>query len=368
MKENRKIIHCDADCFYAAIEMRERPELANYPIAVGGSSDRRGVISTCNYLARKFGVRSAMATATAKRLCPHLVVLPSRMPLYKEASDEIREIFSEFTSLIEPLSLDEAYLDVTQTASRNMNAVSIAKEIRKRVERQIRITISAGVAPNKFLAKVASDWRKPDGLTVIHPEQLLEFVKQLPVSRIPGVGSSTQQVLMSHGVFYCGQLQEWPLEKLIQLFGEQGRKLYERSRGRDDRLVVSQWRRKSVSVERTFSMDLESIQQCDKELPLLLDWLIQRWQRLDNSYAIHKLAVKVKYADFHRVSAERVLEIGESPTEGFTPLAQQELLDVFQLLLKDIWLRRTAPVRLLGVGFGLKDVNHQFSVQQDLFV
>src|SRR5690606_32725826 len=210
----RKIIHIDCDCFYAAIEMRDDPRLAGRPLAVGGAADRRGVIATCNYEARAWGVRSAMPTGQALKLCPDLLVVKPRMDAYKAASREIHAIFRDYTELIEPLSLDEAYLDVSDSPS----ATRIAQEIRRRVSQQLHITVSAGVAPNKFLAKIASDWRKPNGLFVITPEQVEEFVAALPVSKLHGVGKVTADKLGRLGIVTCLDLREWSKLALAREF------------------------------------------------------------------------------------------------------------------------------------------------------
>jgi ABC-type polysaccharide/polyol phosphate export permease len=207
----RKIIHCDCDCFFAAVEMRDNPEYRGIPLAVGGSSDRRGVIATCNYEARKFGVRSAMPTKTALRLCPHLKVIPGNMAKYKEVSQQIMEIYQSVTSLIEPLSIDEAYLDVSESSVCDGNATEIAKYLRQEVEAATGITISAGVAPNKFLAKIASDWRKPNGLFVIKPHQIERFLEALPVDRLHGVGKKTAERLQQRGIHTCLDLRGRPL-------------------------------------------------------------------------------------------------------------------------------------------------------------
>ena len=185
---SRKIIHIDADCFYAAIEMRDNPALQGIPMAVGGSAERRGVLTTANYEARRFGVRSAMPTSQAMRLCPQLTVVPTNFEKYREASRQMRQIFEEYTEIIEPLSLDEAYLDVTEACGGELTATRIAHRIRERVRHDLSITVSAGVSVNKFIAKVASDWKKPDGLTVVPPEEVDAFVGALPVKRIPGSG------------------------------------------------------------------------------------------------------------------------------------------------------------------------------------
>ena len=200
MERQRKIIHVDMDCFYAAVEMRDDPSLKGIPLAVGGSSDRRGVISTCNYEARAFGVHSAMATATAIRLCPKLKVIPGRMSHYQAVSKQIREIFSRYTQIIEPLSLDEAYLDVSDCELFQGSATRIAEDIRRAIKQELGLTASAGVAPNKFLAKVCSDENKPDGQCVIAPDEVDAFVVRLPLRKIPGVGKVTQARLANAGL------------------------------------------------------------------------------------------------------------------------------------------------------------------------
>jgi len=252
----RKILHIDADCFYAAIEMRDNPRLRNRPIAVGGSPSRRGVVATCNYPARSFGVRSAMATAHALRLCPSLEILPVDMPRYREASRGMREIFNRYTEIIEPLSLDEAYLDVSACEVYEGSATRIAEAIRKAVSDELRITVSAGVSINKFVAKVASDWDKPDGLTVVTPEQVDGFVAALPVKKIPGVGRVTEEKLERRGFRTCADIRAVDRSELTRLFGSFGASLYERARGRDDRPVRVHRQRKSISTETTYAQDL----------------------------------------------------------------------------------------------------------------
>ncbi len=233
----RKIIHIDCDCFYAAIEMRDDPSLASRPLAVGGAADRRGVIATCNYEARAYGVRSAMASAHALKLCPDLLILRPRMDAYREASRAIHEIFRSYTELIEPLSLDEAYLDVSDCRHFSGSATRIAQDIRRRVWEQLRITVSAGVAPNKFLAKIASDWKKPDGLFVITPDQVEDFVEGLPVDRLHGVGRVTAEKLKRLGIHDCGHLRQWSRVELLREFGVFGERLYSLARGIDQRPV-----------------------------------------------------------------------------------------------------------------------------------
>lgn len=353
-RAQRKIIHCDADCFFAAMEVREDPSLRGRPLAVGGSEDRRGVIATCNYEARTFGVRSAMPSAHAKRLCPDLLIVPPNMALYREASMQIREIFHAYTELVEPLSLDEAFMDVSESEHCQGSATLIAREIRQRVWDQLGITVSAGVAPNKFLAKVASDWRKPDGLTVIGPDQVADFVRQLPVNKIYGVGKVSAQKLHGMGVTSCGELQALDELTLCQTFGTMGLRLHQLSRGWDDREVKSSWRRQSVSVEHTYSADLPSLNRCLAELPPLLNQLHSRLRRLDKSYRVVKGFVKVKFADFTTTTLER---------QG-----TGVHLDDYRDLCSEAYQRRDLPVRLLGLGVRLVDLQGNTSQRQfDLF-
>lgn len=350
---SRKIIHCDCDCFYAAVEMRDNPQLRDIPLAIGGSADRRGVISTCNYPAREFGVRSAMATARALRLCPDLTVLSGNMEKYRQVSRQIMAIFKDYTDLIEPLSLDEAYLDVTDCERCNGSATLIAEEIRSRVAAETGITISAGVAPNKFIAKVASDWNKPDGLCVVRPDQVDSFVRSLPVKRIPGVGEKTAQRLQKMGIEHCEGLHSYTLAQLVEKFGRFGGRLYEVCRGIDERPVKTSRTRKSVSVEHTYAYDLPDLGRCEEQLPMLIQQLKARYQGLKDRRAIAGAVVKVKFGDFSQTTAEKALE--------------QADLEHFTQLLAEAWGRGGKPVRLLGLGYRLSEQPVQPQVQLALF-
>lgn len=337
----RKIIHIDCDCFYAAVEVRDDPSLRGRPVAVGGDPGRRGVIATCNYEARRYGVRSATPSSQALRLCPELVILKPDFDRYRRVSSQIQAIFRQYTSVIEPLSLDEAFLDVSTSELFNNSATRIAMALRQQVVEQVGITVSAGVAPNKFLAKIASDWHKPDGLYVIRPEQIEAFVRQLPVEKIFGVGRVTAQKLHDLGVTTCEQLQGLSRRDLATHFGSFGERLWQLSRGIDDRPVQSSRRRKSVSVERTFSEDRSSATQWQDALPDLMEALQQRMRRLDPHYLVQGLLVKVRYADFTSATRE----------------TSANLLDegVFRKLLNEQWEKRGEPVRLIGIGVRLKD-------------
>jgi DNA polymerase-4 len=351
----RKIIHCDCDCFYAAVEMRDDPSLRLLPIAIGGKADRRGVVATCNYNAREFGIRSAMPTAHALRLCPDLVVIPGTMAKYREAAHHIRQIFYRYTDKVEPLSLDEAYLDVTDCEECQGSATLIAQQIREVIAQEVGVTASAGVAPNKFLAKVASDLNKPDGQYVIGPDSVDEFVKNLEVKRIFGVGKVTNEKLNRLGIKTCGDLQGRTLIELVDKFGTFGKRLHDLSFGIDNRAVNSDSRRKSLSVEHTYSDDLQDRPACEDKLSGLLMELRSRLRRVDEDYLVTKQFIKVKFNDFTSTTVERQMSKG-LPIESF------------QSLLEEAWARGMKPVRLLGLGVRFVDTRQQeLALQLDLF-
>jgi DNA polymerase-4 len=336
----RKIIHLDCDCFFAAVEMRDDPSLRGRPLAVGGQAEHRGVIATCNYEARRYGVRSAMPTREALRRCPNLILRPPDLARYRAASQAVHAILADYTSLIEPLSLDEAYLDVTAATVANQTATQLARVLRERIRAEVGITASAGVAPNKFVAKVASDWRKPDGLFVVPPERVAAFVAALPVARVPGVGPVTANRLRRLGIETCGQLREWPLERLLHTFGRFGATLWERCRGIDPRLVEPDQPRRSLSVETTFARDLPDLAACLAALRALSEDFERRRQRLE---ALRPAAsfVKLRFADFSQTTVE---------STSVRPTAEG-----WATLLATGWQRRRQPVRLLGLGIRLAE-------------
>ena len=337
----RKIIHLDADCFYAAIEVRENPALMGKAVAVGGAAQRRGVISTCNYEARHWGIKSAMPTGQALRLCPELVLLPPRMDLYRQISMELRSIFHDYTDLVEPLSLDEAFLDVTGTEICQGSATRIATQIRQRVVQELGLTVSAGVAPNKFLAKIASDWKKPDGLFVITPTEVDEFLLGLPVNKLYGVGRVTTKKLHRMGVFQCVQLRQLSQLQLVKTFGKLGERLWQLAYGIDERLVVANSRRQSLSVENTYAEDLNGLSECLTNLAYLITDLQRRYSKLDASYQVASLMVKIKFSDFSQTTSEQAAScINEQ---------------VIARLLAQLYARHAKPVRLLGVGIRFKE-------------
>lgn len=337
----RKIIHCDCDCFYAAVEMRDDPSLRTLPVAVGGRADSRGVIATCNYEARRFGVHSAMATARALQLCPGLVVLPPAMEKYRVASRQILAIYRDYTELVEPLSLDEAYLDVTHATQCRGSATLIAQEIRQRIADTVGITASAGIAPNKFIAKIASDWNKPDGQYVVRPQDVDAFVAGLPVDKLFGVGKVTAAKLHKLGARTCADLRTWGLDELHRHFGKFGERMHELSRGIDNRKVSPSRERKSVSVEETYVRDMPDLEACLEQLPDLLGKLRERVRRAQAEPQMHKLFVKIRFADFRKTTAECVTDRLEEPD--------------LRKLMETAWLRGERPVRLLGVGIRLRE-------------
>ena len=332
----RKIIHCDCDCFYASIEMRDNPALRGKPIAVGGSPERRGVVATCNYEAREFGIHSAMASATARRLCPDLIIIRTDMDKYRLASSQIHEIFQRYTDLIEPLSLDEAFLDVSDCDEFRGSATRIAEAIRNEVREVVGITISAGIAPNKFLAKIASDWNKPDGQFAVLPNDVDDFVAKLAVKKLLGVGKVTAAKMLGLNLRTCKDLENFGADALTEHFGSFGERLFELSRGIDNRPVSTDRIRKSVSVENTFDTDLPDLDSSLEAMLGLLPKLELRLKRLDNHYSIKKQFVKLKFHDFGTTTVEMLSE--DTNPENYRTLCEQG------------FARGERAVRLIGVG------------------
>jgi len=332
----RKIIHIDMDCFYAAIEMRDNPALLNQPIAVGGSSDKRGVLCTCNYLARQYGVRSAMPTATALRLCPNLIVLPVNMKKYKQVAKRIHAVFHEFTDLVEPLALDEAYLDVSNSKHYRGSATLIAQAIRERIWEMEKLTASAGVAPNKCLAKIASTWKKPNGLFTIRPQEVEEFVKILPVTKLFGVGKVMAEKLHAKGLMTCADLQKVTLPELVNQFGKVGKYLYDQCRGIDLRPVQPNRVRKSLSVERTFVQDINHANECSQAMQELYENLTERLSNSAAGYTIKNQYIKIKFHDFTVTTAE--------------VMGQTANFEKYWNLFCEAYNRAKKPIRLLGLG------------------
>ena len=301
MQSIRKIIHIDMDAFYASVEQRDRPELKGKPVIVGGDPQSRGVVAACSYEARKFGIHSAMASVTAYRLCPDAVFIRPRFDVYRAVSSRIREIFCEYTDLVEPLSLDEAFLDVTENYKGMPSATLIAREIKRKVyDRTGGLTSSAGVSFNKFLAKVASDINKPDGITVITPDMADEFIDRLPIRKFFGVGKVTEEKMLSFGIKTGSDLKKFKKEKLIQLFGKSGSYFFNIAHGMDDRPVEPNRIRKSIGKETTL---FEDIDDTDQMLEILENIAV----RLENSLIKReakgrRVTLKIKYFDFQSIT------------------------------------------------------------------
>ncbi|QTH63489.1 DNA polymerase IV [Psychrosphaera ytuae] len=340
---NRKIIHVDMDAFFVSVEIRDNPALANKPVAVGGRSERRGVLSTCNYIARQFGVSSAMPTAMAIKKCPDLIVVPGRMEVYKETSQTIRQVFEKYTDLIEPLSLDEAYLDVTDCPLFQGSATLIAEQIRQDIFEATGLTASAGIAPIKYIAKIASDLNKPNGQCTITPEQVWDFIETMPLKKIPGVGKVTQGKLEKLNLHTGGDVRRSDESTLVRHFGKYGRVLWQRCHGIDPRRVEVSRIRKSVGVERTFETNISDLGQLKELLKQkLLPELEKRSAKHLEQRTISKIGIKLKFADFQVTTKELKHDNIELPL-------------FFELLEEAVQRGEGKPVRLLGAHIGLQE-------------
>ena len=339
-----KIIHVDMDQFFAAVEQRDNPELKGKPIAVGHDAER-GVVSTASYEARRFGVHSAQSIQVAKRLCPQLIIVEPHFQRYKEVSAQLHEIFHDYTDLIEPISLDEAFLDVTQnktmvsTNRQGMWAMEIAREIKQRILETTGLTASAGVSYCKFLAKIASDWRKPDGLTVIHPDRALDFIAQLKVEKIWGIGNKTAEKMHRMGIFTGADLRKVSLTRLTQEFGKMGSVFHDFANGIDERPVISEWERKSVSCEQTFEKDIYDNAAVTIHLYNTVLELVRRIEKTD--FEGRTLTLKVKFLDFQQITRSITVDHILRTKDEILPLAKQLMADVEY---------HSHPIRLLGLG------------------
>lgn len=296
----RKIIHIDMDAFYASVEQRDFPQYRGKPLIVGGSPDGRGVVAAASYEVRKYGVHSAMPAARARRLCPHAIFVRPRFEVYKAVSRQIRDIFFQYTDLVEPLSLDEAYLDVTENHVNCPSATLIARDIRQRIKEATGLNASAGVAYNKFLAKIASDLDKPDGLAVITPEEAESFLEKLKIGDFHGIGKATEQKMVSLGIETGRDLKEWSEIDLVREFGKVGRHYYRIVRGVDLREVKPDRIRKSIGKEHTFEENLADLQQMDTFLRDLAEKVAERAARLEASGKT--VTLKARYPDFETVT------------------------------------------------------------------
>ncbi|MCF6319117.1 MAG: DNA polymerase IV, partial [Proteobacteria bacterium] len=328
----RKIIHIDMDCFYAAVETRENPRLKGKPVAVGGKPETRGVVAACNYEARKFGIHSAMPMSQAVKKCPQLIMLGVNMALYRQVSKEIQAIFKEYTPLVQPLSLDEAFLDVSECKQCKGSATLIAQKIRKQIMDEHNLAASAGIAPNKFLAKIASDWNKPNGQFVITPNNVARFIIDLPVKKIFGVGKVTNKKMQKLGINTCADLQKLSTQELHNHFGKFGDQLYNLSRGVDNRPVSTNSIRKSLSIEDTFVHDRATLVKCLDEIPRLYEELIKRFEssQKKQKLPIKALYVKLRFNNFKTKTAQTsATELDVSP---------------YQQQIKIAWERGKKPV------------------------
>ncbi|AMV36148.1 DNA polymerase IV [Planctomyces sp. SH-PL62] len=336
-ERQRKIIHIDMDAFYASVEQRDDPELRGKPVAVGGARER-GVVAAASYEARRFGVRSAMPSVTAKRKCPGLIFVKPRFDVYRDISRQIRAIFAEYTPLIEPLSLDEAYLDVTENLKGMRSATEIAEEIRARIRAETGLTASAGVSYNKFLAKIASDERKPDGLFVIRPDHGPAFVEALPVGKFHGIGPVTRTKMDGLGIRTGGDLKRQSLMFLQQHFGKAGPYYFSLARGVDERRVSADRVRKSIGAERTFNADLFTAEEARDALEPLIG---QVWSYCEGSTIRGRTAtLKARYADFQQITRSRTVDV---------PVASQAVLEGLVFALLEPLFPVDKGIRLLGV-------------------
>lgn len=336
--EVRRILHCDMDSFYAAVHMRDDPSLVGKPVVIGGDPSGRGVVAAASYEVRRYGVRSAMPAAHARRLCPGAIFLKPDFPRYRRESRCIFAIYRKFTPLIQPVSIDEAYLDVTDHLAPYGSATAVAREIRRRVKEERKLTVSVGVGPSKLIAKIASDRDKPDGLTVVRPERVAAFLAPLPVRVLRGVGPRTEEVLKRLGIETVADLRRYSLPQLVERFGSHGRTLYEFARGIDERPVTTERVRKSLGHENTYREDLRSLEAMDAELERFAARVARELGERELEAAT--VTVKVRYSDFTTVTRARTLA---EPTTDRAVFAQ-----VARELLRRTEAQRR-PVRLLGL-------------------
>jgi DNA polymerase-4 len=333
---NRKIIHIDMDAFYTSVEQRDNPTLRGKPVAVGGIT--RGVVISASYEARIFGVRSAMPSSVALRKCPHLQFVPSRFEVYREVSQQIRDIFLEYTDLVEPLSLDEAYLDVTENKKGIFSAILIAQQIREKIEVKTRLTASAGISVNKFVAKVASDINKPNGIKVILPDEVIPFLEALEIEKFHGIGKVTADKMRRLSIRNGRDLKAWSELDLVRMFGKIGRYFYKIVRGEDNRAVNPNRIRKSIGAERTFNEDIFKVDLMFEKLRLIAEKLFRSIEKSEN-YG-RTLTIKIKFSDFQIITRSKTV------TRDITRL--QDMTTIIKELLYQN-MENGVGVRLLGV-------------------
>ena len=321
--KGRKIIHVDMDAFYASVEQRDNPSLKGKPVVVGGSPQSRGVVASCSYEARKFGIRSAISCAQAARLCPQAVFVSPDFSKYSAASRTIREIFHEFTDLVEPLSLDEAYLDVTENKINEPIASKIAKRIRELIKERLNLTASAGVGPNKFIAKLASDFRKPDGLVIVPPDKVMEFVDRLPVERLWGVGPATAKRLHEAGFKTTADIRAVSKEKIEGLLGSIGPFLHDLSHGIDHRVVDPSMESKSIGSETTFDRDISDPDRLSVILRELAEDIVKHLKK--EQRPAKTITLKLRYEDFSTITRSKTLSRYTDDVEIITSTAEKLL-------------------------------------------
>lgn len=338
MTKIRKIIHVDMDAFFAAVEIRDHPEYKGKPIIVGGKPNSRGVVSTCSYEARKYGIHSAMPSFMAYKLCPHAIFVHGRFEAYREASEQVKEIYYEYSDMVEPVSIDEAYIDITENKKDIESATQIAIEIRRKIFNKTRLTASAGVSYNKFLAKIASDMNKPDGLMVVTPLKARQVLEELPIGKFHGIGKVSEKKMNMLGIRTGKDLKERTLKELMKHFGKVGSYYYNIVRGIDDREVTTERIRKSLGHERTFAKDISDVNEMLKFLIKLGEKISRQMQ--EKKFKAKTLTLKIKYANFDLVSRSKTLDIPFDKEKLINHLGKKMLLET---------LGPKCKIRLLGL-------------------
>lgn len=334
----RRVLHCDMDCFYAAVHMRDDPALQGRPVVIGGLPEERGVVAAASYEARRFGIHSAMPSSRARRLCPQVLFIPPDFRRYRRESEKIFTIYGEYTPVVQTVSLDEAYLDLTGRLGAFGSATAVAREIRRRVREERGLTVSVGVGPNRLIAKIASDFDKPDGLTVVPPGRVQGFLDPLPVRRLHGVGPATERALVEMGAKTVAELRALPLEALVARFGRHGRTLHEFARGADERPVETRQERKSLGTESTYAVDLDDLAEMERQLEQMAAEVAAALAR--SGITACTVTLKLRYADFTTVTRSRTQDAPFADAGSIAACA------------RDLLRRTEAPkrrVRLLGV-------------------
>lgn len=352
----KKIIHVDMDAFFAAVEIRDNPHYKGKPIIVGGKPNSRGVVSTCNYEARKYGIHSAMPSFKAYQLCPQAIFVRGRFDAYRKASNNVKEIFFEYTDLVEPVSIDEAYLDVTNNKKNISSATSIAKEIREKIFKKTKLTASAGVSYNKFLAKIGSDINKPDGLKVIPPDKAKDVLESLAIRKFHGIGKASEKKMHKLGIRTGKDLKERSLRELMKHFGKVGSYYFNIVRGIDNREVKTERIRKSLGHERTFRQDIGDVKKMIEVMSKLTSKISEKM--ITKKFKAKTLTLKIKYANFDIVNRSKTLEIAFDQVEVINHLARKMLLET---------LGPKCKIRLLGLSVSNLVWSNKRSNEQKLF-